>query len=312
MLIDTHTHLYWKEYEPDLDGVINRAKEADVKTIINIGVDVETSQKALRQAQRLTTPDFTAYSSIGIHPHEAHKYAGRDGDNRILSDCEKLETIYLQNKDKIILVGECGLDFFFEGNRDFIPAGLTDDQLKNLQRKLFQAQIDLAKKLNLPLSVHCRDAKPQNPPLVIATSPVIPTEAGIQKNWLPDQVGDDRSAWDEVLEMVKDSRGILHCYSGLPETTKKAQALNFLISFAGNITYPKNQYLRNAATQLPLSKILLETDSPFLSPQSSRGQRNEPKSVREIAELIAQLKNTTLEQVAHQTTKNFKDLVFLA
>ncbi len=314
MLIDTHAHLYFDQFQADFDQMIQRTKEAGVTTIINIGVDVETSLKALDQAEKLTTKDFTVYSAIGIHPHEAHKY---QNSAKLTEDIAKLEQIYHQNPQKVVLVGECGLDFFFKGNRDFIPSTLSDDEFKNLQRQLFQAQIDLAKKLNLPLSVHCRDDRSQNPssPVTVASyrrRHLISAEAGIQKAWIPDQVGDDKSAWNEVLEMVKNSRGILHCYSGLPETTKKAQTLDFLISFAGNITYPKNQYLRDAATELPLSKILLETDSPFLSPQSSRGQRNEPKSIRKIAILLAQLKNTTLEEIATQTTQNFKDLVFLA
>lgn len=151
--------------------------------------------------------------------------------------------------------------------------------IKKLQRRLFQAQIDLAKKLNLPLIVHCRDDRSQNP--------------------------DNSEAWDEVLKMVGDHPTILHCYSGLPHTTNYVlQTTNLLVSFAGTITYPKNDYLRETAKILPLEKIVLETDCPFLPPQSKRGTRNEPSSVLEIAQLIADIKEVPLKEVANQTTAN--------
>lgn len=105
--------------------------------------------------------------------------------------------------------------------------------------------------------------------------------------------------------MTKDHFGIYHCYSGFEQTTKRIiEETTFLISFAANITYPKNEYLRETAKILPLNKILLETDSPFLAPQSKRGQRNEPAAVSEIAQLIADLKGISLEEVVAQTTKN--------
>ena len=109
--------------------------------------------------------------------------------------------------------------------------------------------------------------------------------------------------------MVGNYPTILHCYSGLSSTTQKTLSKdNLLISFAANITYPKNEYLREAVKILPLDRILLETDSPFLAPQSKRGQRNEPSAVKEIAELIADLKEISVEEVADQTTQNAKKM----
>lgn len=248
MLTDTHAHLYWDSFKEDFEQVIQRALDAGVSTIINVGVDVRTSQKALEQAKKLK--ELKVFSTIGIHPHET--------DVWIHEDIGKLEEIYQNNTSTIIAVGECGLDF-----KD------ANEQTRKAQRKLFQAQIDLAKKLNLPLIVHCRES------------------------------------WDEVLAMTKNSFGIYHCYSGLPQTTNYLlQTTNFLVSFAGNLTYPKNEYLREAVKTLPLDRIVLETDCPFLPPQSKRGQRNEPANVLEIAQLIAEIKGVTLEEVASQTTKN--------
>lgn len=256
-LTDTHAHLYWDSFKEDFDQVIQRAVDAGVSTIINVGVDVETSKKALQQVKTYPWPkDLKVYSTIGIHPHEAVKFNNRQTLHG--------RDIFVQ-KDidcKVIAVGECGLDF-----------KEVDEPTKKLQCQLFQAQIDLAKKLNLPLIVHCR------------------------------------GAWDEVIDMTKDHFGIYHCYSGLPHTTSYIlHNTNFLVSFAGNLTYPKNEYLREAVKTLPLDRIVLETDCPFLPPQSKRGQRNEPSSILETAQLIAEIKGVTLEEVASQTTKNVKTI----
>lgn len=279
MLIDTHAHLYWNSYKPDFDEMIQRAVEAGVSTIFNIGVDIEKSKEALGQALNINLPSgLSVYSSIGIHPHESVKYADQ---SLLTEDMAKLEKIYMENPQKVVGVGECGLDYLFDP--EFIPSSLTIDQIKTLQKKLFQAHIDLARKLKLPLIVHCRDDRSKNP--------------------------QNSEAWDEVIKMVGDCPTILHCYSGLANTTKSVlDKPNLVVSFAGNITYPKNEYLREAAKTLPLDKILLETDSPFLSPQSKRGQRNEPENVKEIAQLIADLKGISFEEVASQTTLNAKKL----
>lgn len=291
MLIDTHAHLYWDSYKrslpsgevkDDLDEVIQRSLDAGVTTIINVGVDVEKSEIALTQAQgqlEQIPKNFTIYSTIGIHPHEALRLSFdklRIAQGKLFEEIEELEQIYYGNPKKVVAVGECGLDFAFEG--------LEGVMIKTKQKQLFQAQIDLAKKLNLPLIVHCRDDRSQNP--------------------------QNSEAWDEVLEMIGNHPAILHCYSGLSPTTNYIlQATNLLVSFAGTITYPKNEYLRAAAKILPLEKICLETDCPFLPPQSKRGQRNEPANVLEIAQLVADIKDVSLKEVANQTTLNVKRML---
>lgn len=274
MLIDTHAHLYWDSFKEDLDHVIQNCLDTDVKTIINVGVDVTSSETALKQVQdKLNSNGLTAYSTIGIHPHEAVHYI----QSKLENDIKKLEDIYKSDPAKVVGVGECGLDFLFDPK--FIPADLTVDQLKDLQRQLFQAQIDLAKKLNLPLVVHCRDDRSKDP--------------------------ENSEAWDQALQMIGNHPAILHCYSGLARTTNYVlQTTNLLISFAATLTYPKNEYLREAAKIVPLEKIVLETDCPFLPPQSKRGVRNEPSTVKELAQLIADIKGVSFEQVASQTSKN--------
>ncbi len=288
MLTDTHAHLYWDLFQEDFDQVINRAIDAGVTTIINVGVDVEKSRIALEQVQGELSKinGLSTYSTIGIHPHEAGKYGESEGLGILGEDISKLEEIYRSNPEKVVAVGECGLDFFFKEEIATPPkyeilAGRNDEKTKDLQRQLLQAQINLAKKLNLPLIVHCRDDRSQDP--------------------------ENSEAWNEVLKMVGNYPTILHCYSGLPQTTNNVlQTPNLFISFAGTITYPKNDYLREAAKLLPLNRIVLETDCPFLPPQTKRGTRNEPANVKEIAQLIAEIKGVTFEEISTQTTKNVK------
>lgn len=276
MFIDTHSHLYFPEFKGDLEEVLDRCVKEDVKTLITIGVDIKTSQIALE----LESEKVKFYSTIGIHPHNAHEYID---DKKLESDITELEKIYLENPKKVIAVGECGLDYMFDGNPDFVPVGLTAEQLKKLQKKLFNAQLNLAKKLKRPIIIHCRDDRSKD--------------------------SDNIDAWEDVLEIAGDYFGLLHCYSGKKNITQKALNSNYLFSFAATLTYPKNDYLREAVKQIPLEKIALETDCPFLPSQSKRGQRNEPTAVVEIAELIAELKGVSFEQVADQTTKNVKNLL---
>ncbi len=284
MLIDTHAHLYWDSYKEDLGQVLQRAQDSGVTTIINVGVDVELSKVAAEQE----TKEIRSYSSIAIHPEEAIKYRS-DGNSikKLAKDVEELEKIYLEHKEKIVAVGECGLDYGYFTKEGYLPKGMQRKEAKQLQIELFKLQIELAKKLNLPLLAHVRDDRSQNPYHI--------------------------EAWDEVFTLVGNHPTIMHCYSGLMETTKKAAVLpNILISFAGNATYPKNENLKEAIKFLPLEKIVLETDSPFLPPQSIRGKRNEPSSVKEIAEFIAQIKGVSFEEVAKQTTENVERFLKLS
>lgn len=278
MLIDTHAHLFWESFKEDFDQVISNAKNAGVTTIINVGVDIASSKTASDLESSDQAVKF--YSSVSIHPEEAINYF--NNEDQIEKDIASLAEIYKSNPQKVIAIGECGLDFSYANWDGYLPDNISKEKMKDLQRKLFQAHINLAKKLNLPLLLHIRDDRSENPDLI--------------------------ECWNEVFEMAGDHFGILHCYSGLEETTKRAINSNYLVSFAGNITYKNNEYLKTAVKMLPLEKIVLETDCPFLPPQSIRGKRNEPSSVREIAHYIAELKGIEFEEVATKTTANAKKL----
>lgn len=280
-LTDTHAHLFWESYEQDFKEVIARAIEAGVTKAINVGVDVNLSKRANQQANELSSYKFKLYSSVAIHPEEAIRYHNQQ--SLLERDISELEKIYLQNRETVIAVGECGLDFAYFNKEGYLPEGLSLEQAKNLQKQLFRSQIDLAKKLNLPLLIHCRDDRSEN--------------------------FENTQCWDEVIELTQDYKGIYHCYSGLFHTTKTIlENTNFLVSFAGNLTYAKNDYLKEAVKILPLERIVLETDCPFLPPQSIRGKRNEPSSVLEIARTVAEIKNMPIEKVAQVTTNNFLSL----
>ncbi len=283
-MIDTHAHLYWDKFEEDFQEVIDRCLETGVTTLINVGVDLEKSQLAAS----LRSDKIELFSTIGIHPEEAINFS-LNPDESIHQCMDRLEEIYRSNPSKVVAVGECGLDFLFANQPWPLPSStpnqlpLTPDQIKDLQRKLLKAHIGLAKKLNLPLSIHCRDDRAKNP--------------------------QSSECWNEVIELTKDHFGVYHCYSGLlPTTNYLLQNTNFYISFAATLTYPKNDYLREAARVIPLERIVLETDCPFLPPQSKRGQRNEPAFILETAQALAEVKGVSLEEVARITTENTKKL----
>ncbi len=292
MITDTHAHLFWDSFKEDLDSVIKRALEAGVNTIINVGTDLQTSKEALEQVENLSLKYSSSeveklhfYSSIGIHPHEAIKYFeknNQDTRNKIQTEIGKLEEIYHKSKNpsthsarsepKVIAVGECGLDFNFS-NRDFVPSSLPIEEIKHLQRSLLKTQVNLAKKLNLPLLIHTRDA------------------------------------WHEIFNFISDHFGILHCFSGDLNVLERALKTNFLISFPGTITYPKNDTLREVVKMTPLERIVFETDCPFLPPQQIRGKRNEPGNLIETIKLAAQLKNLSADEMANISTANAKKIL---
>ncbi len=287
MLTDTHAHLFWESFQEDFDEVIQRALANGFSTIINVGVDLDTSQKALEQVENELSKfeGLSAYSTIGIHPHEETKYS-TNTDVSIHQDISRLEDIYNKNPKKVVAIGECGLDFFFKGHDFDSTTSLSFEELKTLQVKLLQAQINLAKKLNLPLLIHCRDDRSIN--------------------------SNNTEVWDLILEMTKDHFGIYHCYSGLPGTTEQAlKTTSFYFSFAANITYPNATDLHEAIKVIPLDRIITETDCPFLPPQEKRGQRNEPANVLEVAKKIAELKGISIDEVAKQTSENARKLLKL-
>jgi TatD DNase family protein len=170
---------------------------------------------------------------------------------------------------KVIAWGEIGLDYFY------------DHSPRDVQQRVFLKQMDLARAAKLPIIIHCRPSD------------------------------NSENAWNDCLSLIAEQwtpsglGGILHCFTGTVEHARRGLDLGFMVSFAGNITFPKAQNIRDAAQLVPLDRLLIETDSPYLAPIPHRGKRNEPVFVKEVARQIAELRGTTPEEIGSQTTRNF-------
>ncbi|MFA5932682.1 MAG: TatD family hydrolase [Microgenomates group bacterium] len=266
MIVDTHAHLTWDSFKPDFQEVIKRTKDADIGIVINVGADMQSSI----DASILDCNPVVSYSSIGLHPEEI---AHINSNESIIKNVSQLEQIYLKHQEKVIAVGECGLDYY--RNPKFSTEPITEDEKIN-QKKLFLAQINLAKKLNLPLIVHSRDC-----------------------------------GSDIFVPELNGLNGVFHSFGGNLETAKKILDLGFYLGINCTITYPKNEELREILITIPLDRILTETDCPFLPPQALRGQRNEPANVIEVIKKIAEIKNLSFDEVAQTTFNNAKTLFHL-
>jgi TatD DNase family protein len=251
MLFDTHVHLNAEQYEDDLQEVINRALEKGVQNMVVVGFDEPTIKKAIQIAE---TYDFI-YASVGWHPVDAV-----DMTDEHLAWIEELA-----QHPKVVALGEMGLDYHW------------DKSSKEVQKDVFRRQIRLARKVNLPIIIHNRDA----------TEDVVT----ILKE-----------------EHVEEVGGIMHCFTGSIEVAKQCMDMNMYISFGGPVTFKNAKKPKEVATELPLDKLLIETDCPYLTPHPFRGKRNEPGYVSYVAEQIAELKGITYEELADITTANAKKL----
>lgn len=188
---------------------------------------------------------------------------------KLATEADFAELDQLAKNPKVIAWGEIGLDYFY------------DHSPREVQKTVFRRQMESARAAKLPIVIHCR----------------------------PAENSDD--AWDECLAMLREHwassglAGILHCFTGSVAHAHEALDLGFMISFAGNVTFPKAANIREAARELPLDRLLIETDSPFLAPVPHRGKRNEPAFVKEVAREIGELRGRTTEEIGEQTADNF-------
>jgi len=242
MLVDSHSHLDSSEFDKDRLQVIERS---GLDYILNVAVDVDSLKGSISLAESYNF----IYISAGIHPHNAEK-----------EDFGEFQGFL--GYPKIKAIGEIGLDYY----RNYSP--------KDKQEEIFRECLNEAKRLNLPVVVHQRNAQ------------------------------------QEVLEILKDYsvRGVMHCFSGTKEYAEECIDLGFYISFAGNLTYPKALDLREAAKIVPQDKLLIETDSPWLAPQPVRGKRNEPGFVKYTAEALAELRGVSAGRIGEITEENFRRL----
>jgi TatD DNase family protein len=277
-IVDSHAHLDSERYADDLPAVLARSFEAGVRSILAIGIGdgPHEMHRALDIARQYSgQPNLPSiHASAGIHPQEAA------ATNAAALD--KLASLTID--PQLVAVGEIGLDYYH-----------LDNPLPKIQHDAFVQQMDIAAAAKLPILLHVRTADAATP------------EA--QSKFA------DCDAWRDLLELLESHwrrtglGGVMHCFSGNQEQVRRSLDLGFLISFAGNVTYPKAQPLRDAAALVPLDRLLVETDAPFLAPVPNRGQRNEPAWTRLTAERLAAERNIALEQLAATTTANFHALL---
>lgn len=246
MFIDSHAHIY----EIDADKAVERAKDSLVEAIICPG----TNRISCKQSVELANKHNCVYACVGFHPE----------DFELLSQDDESFLINIAKENKVVAIGEIGLDYHFRtDNRDF-------------QKFLFIRQLQIANELNLPVVIHIRDAM------------------------------DDAIDLLQQNQMLLTNGGVIHCFGGDVNDAKKLLALGFDFTFGGICTFKNSQQMKEVIEYLPLDKILLETDTPYLAPVPLRGQVNEPKNVVLVAERIAQIKNKNIEEIALITTKNAK------
>lgn len=271
-MLDIHTHLYWTSYDADRDEVVRRAREAGVKKMICVGTSPEDNPKAIAAAEKYDN----VFASVGIHPHFF---------NGSVIPIEELKRF--AKHPKVIAIGECGLDYF---SRD--PQKIITIEQRELQKTGFIAQLKLAEELKWPLIIHTRPS-----------------------------LG-SMNAYQDVFEILKAKeskkltklQAILHCYQGDMEITKKFLELpNVYFSFAGNITYPIKKSvagtkddLQETVKLVPLDRLFVETDSPFLTPEGKRSERNEPAYIQITARQVCALKGIEMATLETALDKNFK------
>lgn len=249
-MIDSHCHINDDIYFNKSKEYIEEAQKAGVQSFFVIGCDLKTSLRAVELAKTYNC----CYAAVGIHPEDA-LHAGEN-------DLELIEKLLSEKVVKA--VGEIGLDYYWE----------KDEKMRDLQRKYFISQINLANKYSLPVVIHCRDA------------------------------------YGEVLEILKNHKvirgGVMHCYGGSKELALEFIKLGFVIGIGGTCTFKNAVHPKEVAASIPNNSFILETDAPYLAPTPHRGEPNHSKYIPLIRERVALLRNQTVEEVEKETDETFK------
>jgi TatD DNase family protein len=247
MFTDSHCHLDGERFAADLEAVLERAAAAGVTRMLSIGTG------EIDCAVRLADKYEQVYASVGVHPHDALKLTAQT-----LDDLRALAA-----NPKVVAFGEIGLDYHY----DFSP--------RETQREAFIAQLRLARELNLPITIHTREA------------------------------------WDDTISVLRDNwsgEGIMHCFTGDPVQAQEALAMGFHLSYGGVLTFKTAENVRESARITPDDRLLIETDAPYLAPIPYRGKRNEPAMMVETAKKLAEVRGTSVEHIAQVTAANFGKL----
>jgi TatD DNase family protein len=272
MLIDTHAHLDYPDFADDLDGVVERAREAGVTRIITIGTGIESSRRAVALAERFPN----VFAVVGVHPTNV-----LDEPGDFLPALRELA-----RHPKVAAIGETGLDYYRLPSEELtsspamaamqaevpedVQAAVRDGAYKSAQADAFRVQLDLAVELGLNVVIH------------------------------------QRSAWDDTIDLLRpytgQLRSVFHCFGNLPEQAAEIAALGHLVSFTGIITFKNATLVREVAAQVAPDGYMVETDCPYLAPIPHRGSRCEPAHTRLVAEKVAEVRGLSLEELAKATT----------
>ena len=256
MFVDSHAHIDGQEFDADRPAVIQRARDAGVLAILNVGTG-DPHSGVLERAVELAQNHDRLYTAIGVHPHDARLFDD-EAEQRILS--------LIKQSTRVIAWGEIGLDFHY------------DNSPRDVQMSAFTRQLQLARAASLPVIIHTREAETETMEIL-------------------------RSEWQG-----SNLPGIMHCFSGSLDLATQAVDLGMFISFSGIITFKKADDLRHVAAEMPLERLLIETDCPYLSPVPYRGKRNEPAYVVEVAKCLADLRGVSNEDMGQITSENFAKL----
>lgn len=288
MLIDSHCHIDGEAFDADRDEVVQRAREAGVVAMLNVGTG-DPNTDDFRKAVAVAEKYENVFASVGVHPHDAKLYDDK---------AEQHLVNLVKSSKKVIAWGEIGLDYYY------------DHSPRDVQTEVFRRQIITAKELGLPVIIHSRDANEDT--IEILTEAFSETTENSElrtENWNSET---KNSSFENSRQLSAASfqpkPGIMHCFGGTPEMAEALMKIGFLISFAGNVTFKKAENLRDSARVVPLDKLLVETDCPFLTPIPFRGKRNEPAMVLHTAKFLAEFYGIPFEQLAGQTSQNFLDL----
>lgn len=272
-LIDTHSHLNFQKFDQDADQVVRQALDADVGMII-VGTNLKTSKKALNLANKY---EKGVYATVGIHPiHLEDIMEEEDGDGAIRVPKDEFnyeEQEKLAKFEKVVAIGEVGLDYYH------LKIGSNIEEVKKKQREVLWQELSLARDLDLPAIIHCRQAHDDLLSLL-------------------------KSFAKENKERISKNRpwGVMHCFSGDENLAWKYFDLGLIISFTGIITFSRQW--DSLIRKMLIEKLMIETDCPFMTPEPYRGKRNEPIFVEFVARRIAEIRGVDIAKIAEKTTKN--------
>lgn len=251
MIFDSHAHYDDEQFDEDREKVISELKENGIVGVLNCGASLEGARSSVRLSEKY---DFF-YAAVGLHPEFADKV-----DEKVINELKELS-----KNNKVRAIGEIGLDYYYEENPP-----------REVQKKAFIRQMELASELNLPVVIHDRDAH-----------------------------GDTL----EIMRKFPEVKGVVHCFSGSVEFAKECLKLGYYIGFTGVVTFKNAKKAVEVASEVPLDRILVETDCPYMAPVPNRGKRNRSEYIEYVIEKIADIKSILPINVSEQTIQNAKDLL---